>query len=177
MDATKIKSKTSEKASTNPKPHPWRTTWSLRRLAQDGCGERIPPTLAEVAQARPRRGAGAPARCLSHKAAILALLRERGAAGVLGSELYDFPDKFGRSPRNRIAELRAEGYLISGQPHGSSDWRYFLFRDNAGFAPMAQSPYTVPSTQVSKESDFMRRRRIEETAAMPLFASVTEANR
>jgi hypothetical protein len=43
----------------------------------------------------------------------------RGEAGVLGSEFCNSPKKFGRSPRNRIGELRKEGCLISGKPHGA----------------------------------------------------------
>src|SRR6267378_429803 len=93
------------------------------------------PTIEEVAKARPQRGNGAPARCASHKSAILGLLRERGPQGVLGSELYNLPAKFGRSPRNRISELRKDGCLISGKPHGSSDWHYILLRDSSGATP------------------------------------------
>lgn len=102
------------------------------------------PTLAEVAQARPHRGCGAPARCASHKSAILALLRERGPQGVLSSELYDSPEKFGRSPRNRISELRAEGCLISGEPRGASDWHYVLLRDSEGVPPKPCHPWSKP---------------------------------
>src|SRR5438128_11647178 len=70
-------------------------------------------TLDELAKARPKRGSGVPARCASHKSAILALLRERGSNGVLSSELYDNPHLYGRSPRNRISELRKpDGCLI-----------------------------------------------------------------
>jgi hypothetical protein len=89
------------------------------------------PTLSELANARPQRGKSAPERCASHKSAILTLLRERGPQGVLGSELYGRPDLYGRSPRNRICELRQGGYLIEGKAHGSSDWFYRLIRDNA----------------------------------------------
>jgi hypothetical protein len=92
-------------------------------------------TVTEVSQARPRRGAGVPSRCASHKSAILALLRERGEQGILGSELYDAPHLYGRSPRNRISELRHDGHLIEGRPHGSSDWFYQLIRDNTGAKP------------------------------------------
>lgn len=96
------------------------------------------PSLGEVSQARPQRGKGAPERCASHKSAILILLRERGPQGVLGSELYSRPDLYGRSPRNRICELRKDGHLIEGKPHGSSDWFYRLIRDNAGAKPQAE---------------------------------------
>jgi hypothetical protein len=87
------------------------------------------PTLSEIAQARPRRGAGAPARTRSRYEAILQLLRDRGQQGVLGSELYNAPERFGRSPRNRISELRRDGHLIEGRAHGSSDWFYCLVRE------------------------------------------------
>jgi hypothetical protein len=102
--------------------------------------ERSRTTLDELAKARPRRGSGAPARCASHKSAILALLLERGPRGVLSSELYNSPEKFGRSPRNRISELRSDGHLIEGDPRGSSDWFYRLIRDSAGEKPQADSP-------------------------------------
>lgn len=99
------------------------------------------PSLAEVARARPRRGNGAPARSRSHYEAILQLLRDRGSAGVLSSELYDAPNLFGRSPRNRISELRRDGHLIEGRPQGSADWFYCLIRDNAGAKPQAGDWY------------------------------------
>lgn len=97
------------------------------------------PSLAEVTQAQPQRGSGAPSRCRSHYHAILELLRERGPRGVLGSELYEHPELYGRSPRNRISEARAAGHLIEGKPHGSSDWHYILLRDNAGEKPLSDS--------------------------------------
>lgn len=90
------------------------------------------PTLEEVATARPHRARGAPARSRSHYAAILQLLRDRGAQGVLGSELYARPELYGRSPRNRISELRRDGHLIEGKPQGSADWFYCLIRDSSG---------------------------------------------
>jgi hypothetical protein len=91
-------------------------------------------------------------------------LRERGPQGVLGSELYARPELYGRSPRNRISELRKAGHLIEGKPHGPADWFYRLIRDNAGVTPLSAKP----------ESDFMRRRREEQAAAMPLFAGVRQ---
>lgn len=98
------------------------------------------PSLDELAKARPKRGGGAPLRSRSHYEAILQLLRERGPQGVRGSELYAHPDLYGRSPRNRISELRRDGHLIEGKPHGSSDWFYRLIRDNAGAKPLSDSP-------------------------------------
>jgi hypothetical protein len=88
------------------------------------------PPLEEVAKARPPRGTGAPARTRSHYERILALLRERGSVGVLSSELYDAPNLYGRSPRNRIAELRHDGHLIETQPAGAAVVRYILTHEN-----------------------------------------------
>jgi hypothetical protein len=76
-----------------------------------------------------RRPTNAPLRTRSHYAAILALLIERGRAGVLASELYSFPEKYGRSPRNRISELRRDGFRIEGEARGASDWHYRLLQD------------------------------------------------
>jgi hypothetical protein len=97
------------------------------------------PTLAEVEQARPHSGKGPPSRCASHKSSILELLRKRGPEGLLGSELYARPELYGRSPRNRISELRKAGCLISGKAHGSSDWHYVLLRDSDGTKSFSNS--------------------------------------
>jgi hypothetical protein len=98
------------------------------------------PSIGQLRKAIPQRGTGAPVRTHSHYEEILELLRERGSQGVLGSELYARPELYGRSPRNRISELRRDGHLIEGKPHGSSDWFYRLIRDTAGAAPQAGSP-------------------------------------
>jgi hypothetical protein len=128
--------------------------------------KRASPTLAEVEQTRPKTGTGAPARFGSHKAAILALLRERGPQGILGSELYNSPERFGRSPRNRISELRKEGCLISGEPHGNSDWHYILLRDSSGAKPITSGDWYEKQTG--------KRRPVATTPAddLPLFGSV-----
>jgi hypothetical protein len=118
------------------------------------------PTLDEVASAMPKRGTGAPVRTRSHYDAILELLRERGPQGVLASELYGSPEKYGRSPRNRISELRQDGHLIEGKPRGSSDWFYRLIRDSDGEKPQPT------------ESAFMQLRRKEQDEAAPLFKGV-----
>jgi len=96
-------------------------------------------SIEDAARARPKHSAGAPSRCASHKSAILALLRERGPQGVLGSELYEHPGLYGRSPRNRVSELRKTGHLIEGKPHGSADLFYCLIRDHAGVKTLAES--------------------------------------
>jgi hypothetical protein len=116
---------------------------------------KTPPSLDEVAKARPRRGNGAPARSTSHKSNIADFLHGRGGKGVLASELYAHPELYGRSPRNRIGELRKAGYLIEGRPEGSSDWFYCLIRDSAGAKPA--------------ESSYMKRVREEQEKATPLF--------
>jgi hypothetical protein len=123
------------------------------------------PKFEELHRARPARGQGAPARCASHKSAILTLLRERGPQGVLGSDLYDSPEKFGRSPRNRISELRKDGCLISGEPRGNSDWHYISLRDSCGAKPGPDPPAgQVPI------SNYMKKVHEEQAAALPLFA-------
>jgi hypothetical protein len=102
-------------------------------------------TLEEFRRARPPRGNGAPSRTRSHYARILALLRERGAAGVLSSELYDSPNLFGRSPRNRISELRRDGHLIRTVPAGASVVCYILTFENL-------SPIERPALRVVPKS-------------------------
>jgi hypothetical protein len=65
-------------------------------------------------------------RARTHYRNILDLLRVRGTAGVLSSELYDCPEKFGRSPRNRISEMRRDGFSIRTLQVNSSTVRYIL---------------------------------------------------
>lgn len=71
----------------------------------------------------------APPRTHTHRERILSLLRDRGVRGVLASELYDAPELYGRSPRNRISELRKDGFRIEGGARGVSDWHYRLVKD------------------------------------------------
>jgi hypothetical protein len=123
------------------------------------------PTPDEIAPARTKRGTGAPARCGSHKAAILALLWERGPQGVRGSELYNSPQRFGRSPRNRISELRKEGCLISGEPHADSDWHYVLLRDSSGAKPITSSDWYESQTGRARPAALP-------AIDLPLFAGV-----
>src|SRR5437016_1659634 len=89
-------------------------------------------SLEQIRQAIPARGKGAPPRTRSHYERILALLCERGADGVNGSELYAAPHLYGRSPRNRISELRKAGHLIEGKPRGGNDWHYRLITADSG---------------------------------------------
>jgi hypothetical protein len=125
-------------------------------------------TFDELAQATPRRPSGAPPRSRSHCDAILELLRERGPQGVLGSELYSRPDLYGRSPRNRISELRKDGHLIEGKPEGACDWFYRLIRDNTGVRPLAHSPdWFVCQTGKPRPSE----KPEEQPHDLPLFAA------
>jgi hypothetical protein len=110
---------------------------------------------------QPRRGSGAPARTNSHRGRILALLRERGPAGVLASELYDQPHQYGRSPRNRISELRRDGFVISGKARGASDWLYVMLPESSDwFEQVTGKPRPAPSS--------------EPGAALPLFDAVRQ---
>ncbi len=102
------------------------------------------PTLGEVAESRPPRGNGAPSRTRSHLERILALLIERGPAGVLSSELYDAPHLYGRSPRNRISELRRDGHLVKTLPAGASVVRYVLTHENPSPTPRPTRTTTQP---------------------------------
>ena len=111
------------------------------------------PTLAEVAESRPPRGSGAPSRTRSHYGRILALLRERGPAGVLSSELYDAPELYGRSPRNRISEMRQDGHLIKTLPAGASVVKYVLLHENPSPTPRPSSAPTKSWEQVCAERD------------------------
>ncbi len=73
-------------------------------------------------------------RTRSHYANIAELLKQRGeqGLGIRGSELYSDVERFGRSPRNRISELRRDGWSIGGKASGDADWFYWLRSDNAG---------------------------------------------
>lgn len=95
-------------------------------------------------------------------------LRKRGPDGVLGSELYSGPDLNGRSSRSRVSELRKDGHLIEGKPHGSFDWFYRLIRDDAGAKPQAESPdwYECATGQLRSLLDK------EDFSSLPLFRSI-----
>jgi hypothetical protein len=116
-------------------------------------------SVEQIEQAKPRRPCGTPVRTRSHYDAILALLRERGPQGVLASELYDHPHLYGRSPRNRISELRRDGFVISGEARGASDWHYVLLPDSSDWYQQATGkPRPAPSS--------------EPGGALPLFDAV-----
>ena len=132
-----------------------------------------PPSMGDVARARPVRGSGAPARCASHYEAILRLLRERAeqGLGVLASELYSRPELYGRSPRNRISEARKAGHLIEGKSYGASDWFYRLIRDASGVEPRPAQP-SVTAWEHRERVQTDRFGRPLREVDLPLFASV-----
>jgi hypothetical protein len=123
-------------------------------------------TVEQLQRAIPRSGSGAPERAHSQRERILALLRERGATGVLASELYDSPHLFGRSPRNRVSELRQDGHLISGEPRGS-DWWYCLVRENESPTPRTSRPRRAEQIPLAEPApDWKDRPR---ATGLPLF--------
>lgn len=124
-------------------------------------------TFEELAQAKPKRGTGAPSRSRSHYVAILELLRERGSQGVLSSELYSRPELYGRSPRNRVSELRKDGHLIEGRRHGATDWFYRLIRDSAGAKPQAEP--TDWYERATGQPRPLHRQRKDDFSSLPLF--------
>jgi hypothetical protein len=135
-------------------------------------------TLDELEKARPPRGPGAPSRCQSHKERIRALLKERGPAGVLSSELYDSPELYGRSPRNRISELRKpDGCLIETITVDASTVRYVLLRDSDGAAPN-QNPPRTESRDWYERTTGKSRAVVPESSTteeiLPLFSAVRQ---
>jgi hypothetical protein len=132
-------------------------------------------SVEQIEQAKPHRLRGAPVRARSHYDRILGLLRERGPAGVLASELYDAPHLYGRSPRNRISECRKDGHLIEGKPRGASDWHYVLLRENE--SPIERLAPGKPAEQIklAGSSDWYEREHGQRPASaliettLPLF--------
>ena len=74
--------------------------------------------------------AGPPPTATSQRELILEGLRAAGARGVLAAEFYDDAQcRYGRSPRNRISELRAMGHKITGEWEGKINFRYTLIEE------------------------------------------------
>lgn len=92
--------------------------------------------------------AGPPARANSQRQRILEQLREAGTRGVLAAEFYDDPQcRFGRSPRNRISELRAMGHKIAGEWESKVDFRYTLVEET-------RAPKALPDYGAQKKLDW-----------------------
>jgi hypothetical protein len=92
------------------------------------------PTLSEIEQSRPLRGNGPPANTRSHYTNAAKLLCERGeqGLGVLSSYMYERSELYGRSPRNRISELKKDGWIIGRKRVAGGLAFYWLIRDNTG---------------------------------------------
>jgi hypothetical protein len=72
--------------------------------------------------------------------------------------LYDFPEKFGRSPRNRVSELRRDGFEIRTVHVNASVVKYILLADRG------KRSATEPRAPVEPEES--------STDELPLFAGV-----
>lgn len=91
-------------------------------------------TLEDLAQARSLRGNGPPANTRSHYANLAKRLCECGeqGLGVSAAYLYEHPELYGRSPRNRIHELKEDGWIIGRKRSDGGMAFYWLIRDNTG---------------------------------------------
>src|ERR1700730_16629023 len=117
-------------------------------------------TLETLQKARPFRPSGAPDRANTHRANVYNKLNEREDAGVFADELYNEHERYGRSPRNRISELRASGVLICGEWRGKR-FHYRLLRQGENQAP--SQPHSKPAKQ---SGDFFEGQR---ATGLPLF--------
>lgn len=95
--------------------------------------------------------AGPPSTANSQRERILERLRVAGQRGVLAAEFYDDPQcRYGRSPRNRISELRAMGHKITGEWESKVDFRYTLIEET-------QAPKALPDYNAQKKLDWYER--------------------
>src|SRR5260370_16338797 len=94
---------------------------------------------------------GPPPTANSQRHRILERLRSAGQCGVLAAELYDDPQcRYGRSPRNRISELRAMGHKITGEWESKVDFRYTLVEET-------QAPKALPDYNAQKKLNWYER--------------------
>jgi hypothetical protein len=114
---------------------------------------------------------GPPSRANSRRDRILERLRQAGLYGVLVAELYDDPQcRYGRSPRNRISELRKIGHKIPGEWESKVDFRYTLIEETA-------APKALPDYNAQKRLDWHGRQtgqgrpNLARTSLGPLFDS------
>ena len=86
---------------------------------------------------QPLKGSRPLERAASQRQRILERLREAGSRGVLASELYDDAQcRYGRSPRNRISELRKAGHRIAGEWESKADFRHTLLEETVSARPL-----------------------------------------
>jgi len=94
---------------------------------------------------------GPPPTANSQRQRILERLRDAGRRGILAAELYDDPQcRYGRSPRNRISELRAMGHKITGEWENRVDFRYTLIEETP-------APKALPDYSAQKKLDWYER--------------------
>ena len=94
---------------------------------------------------------GPPSTALSQRQRILERLRDAGRRGVLAAEFYDDAQcRYGRSPRNRISELRAMGHRITGEWESKIDFRYTLIEE-------IPTPKALPDYNAQKKLDWYER--------------------
>jgi hypothetical protein len=89
--------------------------------------------------------------------------------------LYDNPQLYGRSPRNRISELRADGCLIETKPADASIVRYILLRDSNGAPPRENPPRTESRDWYERQTGKSRAAVVpapSTTDDLPLFQAV-----
>jgi hypothetical protein len=86
-------------------------------------------------------------RAQTHYQNILDLLRERRERGVTSEELYADAVRYGRSPRNRISEIRARGFHVETIHLQRDVVRYVLHAaDRAADPPRPPAVVQPPST-------------------------------
>jgi len=94
---------------------------------------------------------GPPPTANSQRHRIFERLRDAGPRGVLAAEFYDDSQcRYGRSPRNRISELRAVGHKITGEWEGKINFRYTLIEET-------QTPKALPDYGAQKKLDWYER--------------------
>src|SRR5258708_38867935 len=94
---------------------------------------------------------GPPPTANSQRQRILERLRDAGQSGVLAAEFYDDSQcRYGRSPRNRISELRAIGHKITGDWEGKLNFRYTLIEETS-------APKALPDYNAQKKLDWYER--------------------
>ena len=121
------------------------------------------PTVADALQIR----GCPPERAASQRHRILERLREAGSRGVLASELYDDPQcRYGRSPRNRISELRKAGHRITGEWENKTDFRYTLLEETVSAKPL---PEYSPKPRTPSDDWYGRATGKNRATGLPLF--------
>ena len=118
-------------------------------------------------RARPVSGSGPPERAASLRQRILERLLEASSRGVLASDFYNDPQcRYGRSPRNRISELRKMGHRIAGKWEVKTDFRYTLLEETVSAKPL---PECSPKQSTPSDDWYRRAAGKKRTTGLPLF--------